>query len=83
MNLFKRKPKEETVSKAEHDRIVAKLRADVRAAEMAYDASRDSHRRVARELAELRAADERRKAQARANLKQNRPRDKQQAEVGA
>lgn len=34
------------------------------------------------EANELRAADERRKAQARSNLKQNRPRDKQQAEVG-
>ena len=40
MNLFKRKPKEETVSKAEHERIVAGWADDLR----------ETRNRLAREL---------------------------------
>ena len=78
MNLFKRKPKEETVSRAEYDaklKLIAALESDLLLLQ----------RRIGRLTAELAAAnvDAAKYRRSVANLKQNRPRDKQQAEVGA
>lgn len=44
------------------DRLISQLRADVTAAEMAYQESRKGHQRVAAELATLKAERERRLA---------------------
>lgn len=75
MNLFKRKPKEETVSKAEHERLV----------DLWFNRWFDANRKLVDALREIEALrpDAAKYRRSVANLKQNRPRDKQQAEVGA
>lgn len=54
-NPFKRQPAEPMMTVAEHERIVSQLRADVTVAELAYEAAHQSHRRVAIELAAMKA----------------------------
>ena len=86
MNLFKRKPKEETVSRAIHDQamehwrvIYNRLQEQFSEAERILKIERDA----ARAEASANAEDAAKYRRSVANLKQNRPRDKQQAEVGA
>ena len=99
MNLFKRKPKEETaatITLAEHERIVGEMQSTIdsyadnavllRSNNRALD-NAANHFKQQRDAARIEAAanaeDAAKYRRSVANLKQNRPRDKQQAEVGA